>query len=102
MIRDNPDGFYTGELAKNIVRDMAAKNGLITAGDLRNYSAVIREALNNKLGGLNMYTAPAPASGPVIALILNILKGNYMSKKVFLSYFHQQKGNVAELFKTHS
>ena len=77
MIRDDPEGFYNGELAKNIVRDMAAapKGGLITAEDLKNYSAIIREALENKLGPLNMYTTPAPSSGPVIALILNILEG---------------------------
>ena len=77
MIRDNPEGFYTGELSKNIVRDMAVvhRGGLVTAEDLGNYSAILHEALENKLGGLTMHTTPAPTSGPVIALVLNILKG---------------------------
>ena len=76
-IRDDPESFYNGPLAKMISQDMRELKlkGKVTEQDLRNYQTVIREPLESKLAGMKMILTPPPTSGAVLALILNILKG---------------------------
>ena len=48
----------------------------MTAKDLNDYRAeLIENPLNISLGDARLYVPSAPLSGPVLALILNILKG---------------------------
>lgn len=48
----------------------------MTARDLNNYRAeLIEHPLNISFGDARLYAPSAPLSGPVLALILNILKG---------------------------
>lgn len=77
IIRDNPESFYTGELAKDIVKDVQENGGIITLEDLKNYNVKVRTPLTADMGEYTWYTNPPPGSGAVISLILNILKGNY-------------------------
>ena len=76
-IRDDPESFYNGQLAKDISQDMSklTLKGKVTERDLRNYQTKIREPLESKLAGMKMLLTPPPTSGAVLALILNILKG---------------------------
>ena len=76
IIRDNPDSFYTGQLAEDIVKDVQEKGGIITLEDMKDYKEVVREPLTAKMGDYTWYTNPPPGSGAVLSLILNILKGN--------------------------
>ncbi|KAJ7387666.1 hypothetical protein OS493_001004 [Desmophyllum pertusum] len=78
-LRDDPESFYSGPLANDIVRDIRIINGNVTAEDLRNYLSVIREPYESELLGTKMYLTPPPTSGAVLALILNILKGYNMT-----------------------
>ena len=75
-IQENPESFYDGELAKNIMLDMEQINGSMTLDDLKEYEPVKRTALKLQLGDLTMHLTPPPAGGAVLGLILNILKGN--------------------------
>ena len=81
QIRDHPEYFYNGPLAKNISQDIRTRipdeqrKGQITEQDLRNYQTVIREPLEMELAGMKMLLTPPPTSGAVLGLILNILKG---------------------------
>lgn len=45
--------------------------------DLQDYKVIRKKALVNQLGDITWYTVPPPSSGPVITLILNILKGSF-------------------------
>ena len=76
-IRDDPESFYNGPLAKMISQDMRELKlkGKVTEQDLRNYQTVIRKPLESKLAGMKMLLTPPPTSGAVLGLILNILKG---------------------------
>ena len=81
QIRDHPEYFYNGPLAKNISQDIRTRipdeqrKGQVTEQDLRNYTTEIREPLESELAGMKMLLTPPPTSGAVLGLILNILKG---------------------------
>jgi len=67
LIRDNgANGFYEGETAKLIVEEMKKGHGIITEGDLKNYSAKIREPITFNYKGYTIVTMPLPSSGGII------------------------------------
>ena len=45
-IRDDPEGFYNGELAKDIVQDIQDGGGIFTLDDLKNYKVKFMQASN--------------------------------------------------------
>jgi gamma-glutamyltranspeptidase/glutathione hydrolase len=70
------DGFYTGETADLIDREMRAHGGLITRDDLRAYQAKRREPIRGTYRGYEIVSMPPPSSGGVgLVEMLNILEG---------------------------
>ena len=86
-IRDDPDSFYTGSLAQDIVKDIQEGGGIITLEDMKNYRTKVRTPLSAKMGNYTWYTNPPPGSGAVLSLILNILKGKNRVEEIIPEFY---------------
>jgi gamma-glutamyltranspeptidase / glutathione hydrolase len=66
-IRDNgAAGFYEGETAALIAKEMSSSNGIITTQDLKNYKVRVREAMQFPYKNYQVITMPLPSSGGII------------------------------------
>lgn len=75
------EAFYSGSVAKKIVADMEAHNGLITMEDLANYNVVEREPVRGTFRGYDIAAMPAPSSGGThVIQMLNILENFPLAK----------------------
>jgi gamma-glutamyltranspeptidase / glutathione hydrolase len=75
-IAKDPQDFYRGQIAQQLVADMQKNGGLITAEDLAAYEAKEREPLRGTYRGYEIISAPPPSSGGVVLLeALNMLEG---------------------------
>lgn len=74
-IASNPHDFYNGSIATELINDITGLGGVMTLEDLKNYSVKIRQPLNVSIhgGDYRLLTAPPPASGAVVSLVLNIM-----------------------------
>jgi gamma-glutamyltranspeptidase / glutathione hydrolase len=71
-----PAGFYEGDTALALEREMAAHGGLITRDDLKKYKAVRRTPVSGTYRGYDILSMPPPSSGGVALIeMLNVLEG---------------------------
>lgn len=63
IAEEGPDGFYSGDVADKIVREMRSADGLITHDDLRDYRAILRSPLRGTYRGYEIYAVPPSSSG---------------------------------------
>ncbi|MGE5245767.1 MAG: gamma-glutamyltransferase [Betaproteobacteria bacterium] len=76
-----PAGFYDGETALDIEKDMAAHGGLITREDLKAYTAKRRAPITGTYRGYQIISMPPSSSGGVALVeMLNVLEGYDLSK----------------------
>jgi gamma-glutamyltranspeptidase/glutathione hydrolase len=74
--RHGRDGFYLGATAEKIAAAVQAAGGLLTAADLKNYHAIIRQPVRGSYRGYTIVSMPPPSSGGVHLIeMLNILEG---------------------------
>jgi gamma-glutamyltranspeptidase / glutathione hydrolase len=59
-------GFYEGKNARLLVQEMKRGNGIITKGDLKNYSTAEREAIEFKYKNFQIISLPPPSAGGII------------------------------------
>jgi len=72
-----PRGFYEGETARLLAREMKAFGGLITEADLKAYRAIQRKPLVGKYRGYSVIGMPPISSGGAVLIqMLNVLE-NY-------------------------
>ena len=80
-IAKNPDGFYHGELARELAATIQKNGGLITTADLAAYEVKEREPVRGTYRGYDIISAPPPSSGGAVLIeILNILEGFDLAK----------------------
>jgi len=79
-----PKGFYEGETADLLVKEMAANGGIITHDDLKAYEAVRRAPILGTYRGYDIIGMPPPSSGGVTMVqMLNVLEGYDLSASGF-------------------
>ncbi|MBL4603085.1 MAG: gamma-glutamyltransferase, partial [Emcibacteraceae bacterium] len=75
IAKNGVDAFYKGSIAKKIVADMEAHNGLVTMEDLAAYKVIEREPVRGTFRGYDIAAVPAPSSGGThVIQMLNILE----------------------------
>src|SRR4051812_5510549 len=81
IARQGPRSFYEGPVADKIVAAVRQAGGIISADDLKNYRAIIRQPVRGSYRGYDIVSMPPPSSGGT-ALIetLNILEGYDLGK----------------------
>ena len=83
---EGPAGFYEGETALLIEKEMAANGGLITRADLKNYKAERRVPIKGTYRGYEVISMPPISSGgTALVQMLNILEGYDLAKSGFRS-----------------
>ncbi|MBZ5557299.1 MAG: gamma-glutamyltransferase [Acidobacteriia bacterium] len=81
-----PAGFYEGETAMLLEKEMQAHDGLITRADLKNYTAVRRAPIKGTYRGYEIVSMGPPSSGGVgIVEMLNVLEGYDLKSMGFAS-----------------
>ncbi len=74
IAREGVESFYTGSLAKEIIADMEANGGLLTAADLANVAATETGPLWGDYRGLRVATNRPPGGGVMVLQMLNTLE----------------------------
>ena len=73
LIRDyKREGFYSGEVAENLLAEMKKNNGLITKSDLESYKSIWREPIIGNYKNYKIISMGPPSSGGV--LLMQMLK----------------------------
>lgn len=76
-----PAGFYEGETARLLEKEMLAHGGLITQDDLKRYTAKKRAPIIGRYRGVDVISMPPSSSGGVVLVeMLNVLEGYDLSK----------------------
>ena len=68
--------FYNSSFTEEMLADLREYDSIFTIEDFLSYAAIEKEAVVSDFSGLKVLGVPPPASGAVLALILNILEGN--------------------------
>ena len=67
-------GFYQGNVAETIVRDVNKVGGALTLDDFRDYREIVTNPLAGTYRGYDVLSAPVPQSGASVIEALNILE----------------------------
>ncbi|WP_109489072.1 gamma-glutamyltransferase [Occallatibacter savannae] len=74
-IAADPDDFYHGKMAQELVADLSKGGSLITRDDLAQYSVVERKPIIGEYRDYTIISAPPPSSGGIVLVsALNILE----------------------------
>lgn len=83
-----------GTVAQMLVKEMKKLGGIITMEDLTDYQIRWEKPVSTRFANNTIHTVPLPASGAVLALILNVLNG-FLPSSRNLTYYQR----IVETFK---
>ncbi|MDR3738777.1 MAG: gamma-glutamyltransferase [Terracidiphilus sp.] len=80
-IAADPDDFYHGKLAQELITELKKGNTLLTLDDLAQYNVVERAPITGTFHNFEVISAPPPSSGGIVLLsALNILESYDLAK----------------------
>ncbi|HWA95344.1 MAG TPA: gamma-glutamyltransferase [Terracidiphilus sp.] len=80
-IASDPDDFYDGVMAKQLVADLKQGGALLTQNDLAQYNVVERAPVTGTFHNYEIISAPPPSSGGIVLISsLNILEGYNLTR----------------------
>ncbi|HJR40930.1 MAG TPA: gamma-glutamyltransferase [Gemmatimonadaceae bacterium] len=84
------DRFYTGDIARELVRGVQEEGGLITMRDLANWKVRVEEPVRTSYKGIDVYKLQFWQQGPVMLQALNILENANLKEMGYNSprYIH--------------
>lgn len=88
LAQDGLDGFYRGDLARDIARDLAAAGSPITADDLAGHTARIVTPLSVRLSTGTVYNLPPPTQGVASLMILALFERLGVAKADGFDFIH--------------
>ncbi len=74
IAKSGKKAFYEGEIARQIVADMQANDGLVSMADLKNYKAESSKIVQGNYRGYDLYGLWLPSFGAITIEILHILE----------------------------
>ncbi len=91
IARAGADDFYRGEIAHAIAEDFARNDGLFDAHDLAAYRAEVGVPVAGMYRGLDIRSAPLPASGVQVIQLLHIIAqlGDILEREDESHYIHR-------------
>ena len=76
MAKKGRAGFYSGEVATNLVSGVQAAGGIWSEKDLRDYQIIERQPITGEFKGMRVTSAALPSSGGIVLMeMLNQLEG---------------------------
>lgn len=82
------NGFYGGEVAREIVRATQERGGMATMDDFAGQHAQWGEPISTDYRGVTVYNTPPPTQGISVLQMLNILEAHDLSSLPFLGPDH--------------
>ncbi len=80
-IASDPNDFYDGVMAKQLIGDLKQGGALLTLNDLAQYNVVERAPVTGTFHNYEIISAPPPSSGGVVLIsALNILEGYNLAR----------------------
>ena len=66
IMNEGKDGFYSGEVAENMIETISKKGGIMTLNDLRDYESIWREPVKFKYKDYDIISMSFPSSGGIL------------------------------------
>ncbi len=74
LAKHGKDGFYKGEVAESIVKEVQSRGGLITLEDLANHTSTFVDPISYEFLGKKLWEIPPNGSGIIALLSLGLIK----------------------------
>ena len=66
IMNEGKDGFYSGEVAEDMIETISKKGGIMTLNDLRDYESIWREPVKFKYKDYDIISMSFPSSGGIL------------------------------------